>query len=167
MLHFVGHNNRGHVRSSPTCLHAHTHTHTHTHTQRERERERERPNVARACGCRYSVSLCRQHQCSELFHKVASSSGVGFKIVLAAGCWVMVIPTALGLLFELLIVIPLRVPIDETPCHYFYQVSVWWVARNAPNGSIWYHLICTTNTGLGTWLDISQVVDTSCAVWAT
>jgi hypothetical protein len=35
--------------------------------------------------------------------------------------WLGCIPFCIGLLFELLIVIPLRVPIDETPSHNVYQ----------------------------------------------
>lgn len=40
--------------------------------------------------------------------------------VLLAG----VVPLLLGLLFELVIVAPLRVPLDQTPLFYPWQVSV-------------------------------------------
>lgn len=36
-----------------------------------------------------------------------------------------VIPLLLGLLFELVIVAPLRVPLDQTPLFYPWQVC-WW-----------------------------------------
>jgi hypothetical protein len=34
---------------------------------------------------------------------------------------IVVIPVVVGLLFELLVVVPLRVPIDESPVFIFYQ----------------------------------------------
>lgn len=36
-----------------------------------------------------------------------------------------VIPLLLGLLFELVIVAPLRVPLDQTPLFYPWQVGPW------------------------------------------
>lgn len=36
-----------------------------------------------------------------------------------------VIPLLLGLLFELVIVAPLRVPLDQTPLFYPWQVCCW------------------------------------------
>ncbi len=36
-----------------------------------------------------------------------------------------VIPLLLGLLFELVIVAPLRVPLDQTPLFYPWQVGLW------------------------------------------
>lgn len=36
-----------------------------------------------------------------------------------------VIPLLLGLLFELVIVAPLRVPLDQTPLFYPWQVRLW------------------------------------------
>lgn len=36
-----------------------------------------------------------------------------------------VIPLLLGLLFELVIVAPLRVPLDQTPLFYPWQVCLW------------------------------------------
>lgn len=41
-----------------------------------------------------------------------------------------VIPLLLGLLFELVIVAPLRVPLDQTPLFYPWQVCRWSVFQS-------------------------------------
>ena len=48
-------------------------------------------------------------------------SQVGLKLLCAGVLWFGAVPLCIGLFFELLIVIPLRVGIDETPCHYLHQ----------------------------------------------
>lgn len=46
------------------------------------------------------------------------------KTVIVAVLLAGVVPLLLGLLFELVIVAPLRVPLDQTPLFYPWQVSV-------------------------------------------
>ena len=48
---------------------------------------------------------------------------VALKLACAGGFWFGAIPIAIGLFFELLAVIPLRVPLDETPCHFLYSCT--------------------------------------------
>lgn len=47
------------------------------------------------------------------------------KTVVVAVMLAGMIPLLLGLLFELVIVAPLRVPLDQTPLFYPWQVGLW------------------------------------------
>lgn len=47
-----------------------------------------------------------------------------FKTIVVAVMLAGVIPLLLGLLFELVIVAPLRVPLDQTPLFYPWQVCL-------------------------------------------
>lgn len=47
----------------------------------------------------------------------------GMKIFLITGIFVGVIPLLLGVLFELVVVTPLRVPLDQSPVFFLWQVS--------------------------------------------
>jgi hypothetical protein len=47
----------------------------------------------------------------------------GLKCIFIAAILIGLVPFLLGLLFELIVVIPLRVPYDQTPLYFPWQVS--------------------------------------------
>lgn len=57
-----------------------------------------------------------------------------------------VIPLLLGLLFELVIVAPLRVPLDQTPLFYPWQVI--WVRAARPAFAAGHQIKCSDSTSL-------------------
>jgi len=58
-----------------------------------------------------------------IFQKVKEWSLMIMKTLIVAVLLAGVVPLLLGLLFELVIVAPLRVPLDQTPLFYPWQVS--------------------------------------------
>ncbi|XP_024527152.1 probable E3 ubiquitin ligase SUD1 [Selaginella moellendorffii] len=76
---------------------------------------------AAAAAVRYIVNYLRTHDMWVLFMQVLKWSAIVSKSVVLLSLWVIVIPVLIGLLFELLVVVPLRVPVDESPVFLLYQ----------------------------------------------
>lgn len=72
-------------------------------------------------GIKYSVDYCKKHNIRILVTQVLKWTAIVTKSLVLLSLWVVVIPVLIGLLFELLVVIPLRVPIDESPVFLLYQ----------------------------------------------
>ncbi|CAM6094443.1 unnamed protein product [Calypogeia fissa] len=76
---------------------------------------------ATAAAVRYVIDYLRTHDVHVLVMQVLKWSAIVAKSVVLLTLWIVVIPIVVGLLFELLVVVPLRVPIDESPVFIFYQ----------------------------------------------
>eukprot|EP00250_Pteridium_aquilinum_P006590 c16479_g1_i1 orf=142-3528(+) len=69
----------------------------------------------------YAVDYLKTHNFKILVMQVLKWSAIVTKSSMLLSLWIIVIPVLIGLLFELLVVIPLRVPIDESPVFLLYQ----------------------------------------------
>ncbi|KAK1300989.1 hypothetical protein QJS10_CPB13g00368 [Acorus calamus] len=72
-------------------------------------------------GARYLIEYAKTRRASVLFAQICKWCAIVFKSSILLSIWVLVIPVLIGLLFELLIVVPMRVPIDESPVFLLYQ----------------------------------------------
>ncbi|KAH7425122.1 hypothetical protein KP509_11G040700 [Ceratopteris richardii] len=70
---------------------------------------------------RYAVDYLKMYNAKFLARQAIKWSAILTKSILLLSFWIIVIPVLIGLLFELLVVIPLRVPIDESPVFLLYQ----------------------------------------------
>ncbi|MCO5559734.1 hypothetical protein L7F22_013336 [Adiantum nelumboides] len=69
----------------------------------------------------YAVDYLKTHNAKILVMQVLKWTAIVTKSSMLLSFWIIVIPVLIGLLFELLVVIPLRVPIDESPVFLLYQ----------------------------------------------
>ncbi|KAL3696408.1 hypothetical protein R1sor_010484 [Riccia sorocarpa] len=76
---------------------------------------------ATAAAIRYIIDYLRTHDVHVLLMQVLKWSAIVSKSCVLLALWIIAIPVLIGLLFELLVVVPLRVPIDESPVFIFYQ----------------------------------------------
>ncbi|KAL2642943.1 hypothetical protein R1flu_010530 [Riccia fluitans] len=76
---------------------------------------------ATAAAVRYILNYLRTHDVHVLLMQVLKWSAIVGKSFVLLTLWIIAIPILIGLLFELLVVVPLRVPIDESPVFIFYQ----------------------------------------------
>ncbi|CAK9208987.1 unnamed protein product [Sphagnum troendelagicum] len=76
---------------------------------------------ATSAAVRYVVDYLRTHDLRVLLRQVLKWSSIIFKSVVLLSLWTVVIPVLIGLLFELVVVVPLRVPVDESPVFLLYQ----------------------------------------------
>nr|PNR39211.1 hypothetical protein PHYPA_019489 [Physcomitrium patens] len=76
---------------------------------------------ATAAAIQYVVDYLRTHDIRVFLRQVVKWSSIVAKSFVLLSLWVVVIPVLIGLLFELLVVVPLRVPIDESPVFLLYQ----------------------------------------------
>ncbi|CAI9104634.1 OLC1v1003341C3 [Oldenlandia corymbosa var. corymbosa] len=72
-------------------------------------------------GVRYSVEQIRKRRASVLMKQVWKWCGIVTKSVALLSIWIFVIPVLIGLLFELLVIVPMRVPVNESPVFLLYQ----------------------------------------------
>ncbi|KAI5661108.1 hypothetical protein M9H77_20431 [Catharanthus roseus] len=72
-------------------------------------------------GARYSVEHIRTRRATVLFRQVWKWCGIVIKSSALLSIWIFVIPVLIGLLFELLVIVPMRVPVDESPVFLLYQ----------------------------------------------
>lgn len=56
-----------------------------------------------------------------MFGQIWKWCGIVLKSCALLSIWIFVIPVLIGLLFELLVLVPMRVPIDESPVFLLYQ----------------------------------------------
>lgn len=76
---------------------------------------------AAAAGVGYLVDYLRVHSFRVLFMQFIKWSIIVLKSCILLSLWIIVIPVFIGLLFDLLVVVPLRVPVDESPVFLLYQ----------------------------------------------
>lgn len=72
-------------------------------------------------GARYSIEHVRTKRASVLFKQIWKWCGIVVKSSALLSIWIFVIPVLIGLLFELLVIVPMRVPVDESPVFLLYQ----------------------------------------------
>ncbi|KAJ8763579.1 hypothetical protein K2173_002462 [Erythroxylum novogranatense] len=72
-------------------------------------------------GARYSIEHIRTKRAAVLFAQIWKWCGIVLKSSALLSIWIFVIPVLIGLLFELLVIVPMRVPVDESPVFLLYQ----------------------------------------------
>ncbi|KAK3018566.1 hypothetical protein RJ639_004291 [Escallonia herrerae] len=72
-------------------------------------------------GARYSIEHIRKRRASVLLGQIWKWCGIVIKSSALLSIWIFVIPVLIGLLFELLVIVPMRVPVDESPVFLLYQ----------------------------------------------
>lgn len=72
-------------------------------------------------GVRYSIDHIRTRRATVLLKQVWKWCGIVVKSSALLSIWIFVIPVLIGLLFELLVIVPMRVPVDESPVFLLYQ----------------------------------------------
>ncbi|GJM97900.1 hypothetical protein PR202_ga14861 [Eleusine coracana subsp. coracana] len=74
-----------------------------------------------AAGTRYAIDYIRSGQLGFLVQQICKWCSIVLKSSALLSIWIFVIPVLIGLLFELLVIVPMRVPIDESPVFLLYQ----------------------------------------------
>ncbi|KAL6494705.1 putative E3 ubiquitin ligase sud1 [Orobanche gracilis] len=72
-------------------------------------------------GARYCADLIQTRRTRLLLNQIWKWCGIVFKSFVLLSIWIFVIPVLIGLLFELLVIVPIRVPVDESPVFLLYQ----------------------------------------------
>ncbi|XAR59435.1 Ubiquitin--protein ligase [Bertholletia excelsa] len=72
-------------------------------------------------GVRYSIENIKTGRATILLRQISKWCGIVLKSSALLSIWIFVIPVLIGLLFELLVIVPLRVPVDESPVFLLYQ----------------------------------------------
>ncbi|GER56608.1 RING/U-box superfamily protein [Striga asiatica] len=72
-------------------------------------------------GARYCLDLIRTRRTRLLLSQIWKWCGIIVKSFALLSIWIFVIPVLIGLLFELLVIVPMRVPVDESPVFLLYQ----------------------------------------------
>lgn len=72
-------------------------------------------------GARYSIEYVNSQRAGELFAQIWKWCGIVLKSSALLSLWIFVIPVLIGLLFELLVIVPMRVPVNESPVFLLYQ----------------------------------------------
>ncbi|CAL0313569.1 unnamed protein product [Lupinus luteus] len=72
-------------------------------------------------GVRYSIEQIRNRRASALFGQIWKWCAIVMKSSALLSIWIFIIPVLIGLLFELLVIVPMRVPVDESPVFLLYQ----------------------------------------------
>ncbi|XWS39928.1 hypothetical protein CRYUN_Cryun18bG0096900 [Craigia yunnanensis] len=72
-------------------------------------------------GARYSIEHIRTKRAAVIFSQISKWGAIVFKSSVLLSIWIFVIPVLIGLLFELLVIVPIRVPVDESPVFLLYQ----------------------------------------------
>ncbi|KAA8536214.1 hypothetical protein F0562_028692 [Nyssa sinensis] len=72
-------------------------------------------------GARYSIEHVKTRRVTVLLSQIWKWCGIVLKSSALLSIWIFVIPVLIGLLFELLVIVPMRVPVDESPVFLLYQ----------------------------------------------
>ncbi|KAG9451724.1 hypothetical protein H6P81_004628 [Aristolochia fimbriata] len=72
-------------------------------------------------GARYALDYIKTRRARDLATQVWKWSSIVLKSSALLSIWIFVIPVLIGLLFELLVIVPMRVPVDESPVFLLYQ----------------------------------------------
>ncbi|KAJ1703629.1 hypothetical protein LUZ63_003408 [Rhynchospora breviuscula] len=70
---------------------------------------------------RYSMDYVKSRRVGLLISQVFRWCTIIIKSAVLLSIWLFIIPVLIGLLFELLVLVPMRVPIDESPVFLLYQ----------------------------------------------
>ncbi|GMH18142.1 hypothetical protein Nepgr_019983 [Nepenthes gracilis] len=76
---------------------------------------------AAIAGAQYIIELVKTGRAAVLLSQLWKLGGIVIKSSALLSIWIFVIPVLIGLLFELLVIVPMRVPIDESPVFLLYQ----------------------------------------------
>lgn len=72
-------------------------------------------------GSRYVVQHVQTGRAGVLLKQIWKWCGIALKSSALLSIWIFVIPVLIGLLFELVVVTPIRVPLDESPVFILYE----------------------------------------------
>ncbi|VFQ78295.1 unnamed protein product [Cuscuta campestris] len=72
-------------------------------------------------GARYCIEHVRTGNATVLMGLIWKWGGIALKSSALLSIWIFVIPVLIGLLFELLVIVPMRVPVNESPVFLLYQ----------------------------------------------
>ncbi|KAG7540451.1 Zinc finger RING-CH-type [Arabidopsis thaliana x Arabidopsis arenosa] len=72
-------------------------------------------------GATYAIGYVKSKRTSVLLNQTLKWCGIVFKSSMLLAIWAFIIPVLIGLLFELLVIVPMRVPVDESPVFLLYQ----------------------------------------------
>ncbi|XP_071726199.1 probable E3 ubiquitin ligase SUD1 [Rutidosis leptorrhynchoides] len=72
-------------------------------------------------GIRYCIDQIRTRRAAVLLGQIWKWCSIVVKSSVLLSIWIFVIPVLIGLLFELLVIVPMRVPVDESPVFLLYQ----------------------------------------------
>ncbi|XP_076956301.1 putative E3 ubiquitin ligase SUD1 [Bidens hawaiensis] len=72
-------------------------------------------------GIRYCADQIRTKRATVILGQIWTWCSIVVKSTVLLSIWVFVIPVLIGLLFELLVIVPMRVPVDESPVFLLYQ----------------------------------------------
>ncbi|KAL2939365.1 putative E3 ubiquitin ligase SUD1 [Bienertia sinuspersici] len=72
-------------------------------------------------GVRYTIEQVKSRRAAVLFGQIWKWCAIFLKSSALLSIWIFVIPVLIGLLFELLVIVPMRVPVDESPVFLLYQ----------------------------------------------
>ncbi|KAI3827981.1 hypothetical protein L1987_02070 [Smallanthus sonchifolius] len=72
-------------------------------------------------GLRYSIDQIKTRRATVLLGQIMKWCSIVAKSFVLLSMWIFIIPVLIGLLFELLVIVPMRVPVDESPVFLLYQ----------------------------------------------
>ncbi|KAF8110374.1 hypothetical protein N665_0085s0099 [Sinapis alba] len=72
-------------------------------------------------GAMYTMEHVKSKKTSVLPNQIWEWCGILFKSSVLLAIWVFIIPVLIGLVFDLLVIVPMRVPVDESPVFLLYQ----------------------------------------------
>ncbi|XP_010447144.1 PREDICTED: probable E3 ubiquitin ligase SUD1 [Camelina sativa] len=72
-------------------------------------------------GASHTIEHVKSKSTSVLLKHICIWCGIIFKSSVLLAIWVFIIPVLIGRLIELLVIVPIRVPVDETPVFLLYQ----------------------------------------------
>ncbi|XP_019086195.1 PREDICTED: probable E3 ubiquitin ligase SUD1 [Camelina sativa] len=72
-------------------------------------------------GARHTIEHVKSKSPSVSLKHICIWCGIIFKSSVLLAIWVFIIPVLIGRLFELLVIVPIRVPVDESPVFVLYQ----------------------------------------------
>ncbi|KAI3755409.1 hypothetical protein L1987_55207 [Smallanthus sonchifolius] len=72
-------------------------------------------------GVRYAVDQIKTRRATVLLGQIMKWCSIVAKSLVLLSIWIFMIPVMIGLLFELLVIVPMRVPVDESPVFLLYQ----------------------------------------------
>lgn len=76
--------------------------------------------TALAC-LRYSIDQIKTRRATVLLSQIWKCCSIVVKSSVLLSIWIFIIPVLIGLLFELLVIVPMRVPLDSNPVFLLYQ----------------------------------------------
>ncbi|KAI3854524.1 hypothetical protein MKW92_008206 [Papaver armeniacum] len=70
---------------------------------------------------RYCIEHVKTGRAKILVAQILKWGSIGLKSSALLSIWIFIIPVMIGLLFELVVIVPMRVPVDESPVFLLYQ----------------------------------------------